>query len=346
MKNLVYLCVLSLAILPLLNCAPKDKQLRQSNAKDPDVEQLEVASVMGLDYTYYLTIRAAEAKQLIELALKKEIKQPASSCVDIIPQFELNGVAEFKIVADCSFVKDDNKIEFLSKEDFKITKDDKGVLYKVELKSLRNDWAQMLPKDSKNKSKLIELNPVSRTLIAKKSMEETKKGEQIFDVTYTGTLQYEQTIFQGKLKAVEIGTQVYTLEGQYHVSTSGDWKIVSPRFELDVKAIRTLTNSKKRNEKVTPKVVDLYLSLKSPATKKIKAVEALAFVGDCDRLAGLLSVEKYEHKTTEKYFTGAIGMGRDSMKLEKTGGTLELPACEKAVEGYAVQAPIDLIYLK
>lgn len=346
MKKFVYLGVLSLVVLPLLNCAPKDKLLRKPNTKDPEVAQLEVANVQGLDYTYYLTVRAAEAKQLIELALQKEIKQPADACVEVIPQNELNGKETFKIVSQCAYESGDYKIGFDSSESFIVEKDQKGVLYNVYLHSIGSDAMAMLPKDRNDKSKSVMLSPITRDLTVSALFSDREKGEQVFDVTYKGELNYEQTIMQGKLSVIETGVQTYILEGKFRLSASGVWTIEEPNFELDIKATRVLTNKKKKNEKVTPKTVDLNLVLKPVAAKKGRTTTPLAFVGDCDRLAGQMNIGSYDHKTTEKGFSGLLSMGANSMKVEKSQVTRQLPACEKSMGGYNIQPPVDLIYLK
>lgn len=352
MKRLVYACVLTLSVAPFVNCAPKDKVLRQANTKDPDVTEMEIAKVSGLDYTYYLSARAAEAKQLLELALSKNMRQPEKSCVDILPRSEINGEETFWVVANCSYESGSSKIDLKSTEKFVVKKDKEGI-YEVELSSLLEDSAAMVPKDKKDKTKNISFSPTNRIFEASRSSD-AKKGEQVFDFVYQGNMTYKQEARAGKITTEEVGKQTFTLRGTIRRMANGKWTLSSspafssqslPFFDLDIKAVRTLVNKKKKNEKVTPKDVSVRLKIDAYKAQQ-KAENPLLFVGECDRLDGQISIASYDHQTSEKGFTGLVGIDESVMAVKKSGAVKNLPNCEKRMGGYGIQTPLDAIYLK
>jgi len=348
-KRLVYACVLTLSVAPFVNCAPKDKLLRQPNTKDSEVTEMEIAKVSGLDYTYYLSVRAAEAKQLLELALSKDMKQPEKSCVSVDPQNNLNGVEKSKVVADCIYESGANKIDFKSSENLFVEKDKDGEIYNVSLEPLGFSSASMKPKkEEKGLSKNIALFPMSRSLEVSylPQYKKIKKGDKFFDVTYSGSLSYEQNITANRLKTFEKGVQTFTLRGIFRLEANKNWSLISPTFEFNINAVRTLTNTKKKNkEQIIPKEVNVKLMITGYKGKD-ENEQPVEFVGDCDRLVGILDVVTYDHKTNEKGFKGPVGMDENVMAAKKSGTQKVLPKCEKRAVGYNIQTPLDVIFLK
>ena len=357
MKNRVYLCVLSLAVLPLLNCAPKDKLLRQPFKKDGDVVEMEAPRISGFEYSYYLTSRAAEVKQIVELAIDKEkiealdlatqSAQPRkSTCQQVRVLQESATEVKFEIRSrDCSYQGVDTKTVFSGADDV-IVRKRSGKVVSVQLYTTANaDWSlSSINKENKQNPEAILTRGMRELWID--SLDSETKGELSFRVKYSGSLKSFQKFRNGKLTAEEDGIDEFSFDADFHRSAEGEWTVTEPYFVLKMSGTRILKNAKKKTEVVTPKRYNTELYL-SPATVKSQIAKTLRFVGDCDRLAGVLDVASYEHTSSEKGFSGAVELSDSRIAVVKSGNGFNLPSCEKKVAGgYTFEPPFSAVYLK
>lgn len=341
-------------VLPLLNCAPKDKQLRQPFKKDGDVAEMEAPRINGFEYSYYLTARAAEVKQLLDLALSKsEFKSPKSVCQQV--RVLQDSASEMKLELrsrDCNYQGADVKTVYNGADDF-IIKKRSGKLVSAQLYTTAfADWTLSSSNKENKQNPEASLTRGSREMWVD-SLDSEEKGETVFRVKYRGNLKSFQKFRNGKLTAEEDGVDEFSFDADFHRSSDGEWTVVEPYFSLKMSGTRVLRNAKKRNEVVTPKKyrTELFLSPVKSSKKALAnnegSVSTLKFVGDCDRLAGVLDVEAYEHSTSEKGFSGTLALDDSQIRVIKSGAGVTLPTCDKKVSaGYVFEPPFSSVYLK